>query len=304
MIETSLAEEFCSSVVDSSWVRVRDTCWTQEEQGDYLGEGSYGFVYKYNPPEHWKDPDPTVSKAAKVIIVQDTRKHDNEHVRRSLMSELFVQKEMAKHNLAIPIYDHFFCDKNSVLVIIMKQVSGNLEQNEHLLTIQHVDELWEQIDNMHNLGILHRDLKTANVFFNFHPKTKKIQELYIGDFGFAIVFDGTVPEKWSLIDYIYFSNSFRRSDIREHLFKRIEKKFGRGQFLEAWEHYKSHDDTCWSEFVLLEDIPHYYYELFANAVSAFFAWRWNCEDVTQKQVTKKLMKIVSSFNKQVLVSNQ
>ncbi|CAI8494144.1 hypothetical protein ACO0OL_004011 [Hanseniaspora opuntiae] len=143
-------------------------------RGISLGEGGFARCFEVTDSNDIRYAAKTVAKAS---IVQDK-------TRKKLLSEIQIHRDIFHKNIVefiecfeddINVYIILeMCSKGS-LMDLMKVKKCILEQDAKYITIQ----LAAGIKYLHFHGIVHRDLKLGNVFFDEH------YDLKIGDFGLA-----------------------------------------------------------------------------------------------------------------------
>lgn len=120
-------------------------------------------------------------------------------------AQLIAQLE---HFAIVPVYDYGYFNNQPFLV--MRYMAGGTLRDKMLLgklTISEINEILSYIsaalDKAHSMGVIHRDIKTANVLFDEENKP------YLSDFGIAHIlahtktatFMGTpeymAPEQWA-----------------------------------------------------------------------------------------------------------
>ena len=142
-----------------------------------IGQGTFGIVYTCKD-EHSND-----TSVMKLITVDDMSNEDQE----ACLTEVQVLAQMVKYECKYIIkYINSFVSDNSLCLVMEYASGGNLRQllkssDEGLKTSQiltYMACIASALHCMHSIDILHRDLKSANVFIN---------EKYckIGDFGLS-----------------------------------------------------------------------------------------------------------------------
>ena len=147
-----------------------------------LGKGGFAHCYEvFDEQTHH-------SSAAKIIPKKNLIKS---RAKQKLISEIKIHKSI--HHENIVKFEHYFEDAENVYILIElchNQTLHELIKRRKTLTELEVQYYIFQLVNalkyLHNLKIIHRDLKLANLFLTENMKLK------LGDFGLAttIEFDG------------------------------------------------------------------------------------------------------------------
>ncbi|XP_007907859.1 serine/threonine-protein kinase Nek8-like [Callorhinchus milii] len=142
-----------------------------------VGKGAYGTAVLYRK----KDDD-------SLVILKEINMHELNHIERQrAMNEVKVLS-MLDHPNIISYYDSF--EEEGLLMIEMEYADGGtlaqyLAQQDGELEERDILNLFHQmvaaISYLHEHNVLHRDLKTANIFLT------KDSEVKLGDFGVAKV---------------------------------------------------------------------------------------------------------------------
>uniref|UniRef100_A0A4W3K3S4 non-specific serine/threonine protein kinase n=1 Tax=Callorhinchus milii TaxID=7868 RepID=A0A4W3K3S4_CALMI len=136
-----------------------------------VGKGAYGTAVLYRK----KDDD-------SLVILKEINMHELNHIERQrAMNEVKVLS-MLDHPNIISYYDSF--EEEGLLMIEMEYADGGTLA-QYLLEERDILNLFHQmvaaISYLHEHNVLHRDLKTANIFLT------KDSEVKLGDFGVAKV---------------------------------------------------------------------------------------------------------------------
>ncbi|XP_076833876.1 serine/threonine-protein kinase Nek9 isoform X2 [Brachyhypopomus gauderio] len=174
----SLSDSGCESVgVPSSGVSYGG----EEEKLHYipirvLGKGAFGEATLYRRTE---DNSLVVWKEIDLNCLSDKK-------RRDVMNEISILS-ILQHNNIIAYFNHFM-DKNTLLIELEYCNGGNLydkinQQKGQLFTqevvIWYLYQIASAVAHIHKAGVLHRDIKTLNIFLT---KTNLIK---LGDYGLA-----------------------------------------------------------------------------------------------------------------------
>jgi len=139
-----------------------------------LGKGSYGFTYLVD------------DKQGTSYVLKQLRKYKmlDDHGRASFQREADILKTL-RHSAYPAFYEQF--EENGRSFILMEYKQGfTFEQlifNENHIydekaSFYHLERILEIVKPIHNLGIVHRDLRIPNILMNGN-------EYYIIDFGLA-----------------------------------------------------------------------------------------------------------------------
>jgi serine/threonine protein kinase len=167
-----------------------------------LGSGSFGTVYK--------GLDRTTNTFVAIKI------DDEEHTRHE--NEIQVFRKLQK-SIGFPkvFWDGLHGDRN---VIVMEQLGYNLDELFDFCgkkfslktTIMIALNVLNRIEALHNVGIIHRDIKPDNFLIGLQSAKNKI---YMVDFGLSksyLINNEHIPYKTGKS----FTGSFRYSSIRNH----------------------------------------------------------------------------------------
>ncbi|KAG5265945.1 hypothetical protein AALO_G00248110 [Alosa alosa] len=141
-----------------------------------LGKGAFGEATLYRRTE---DNSLVVWKEVDLNCLSDKKRQD-------VMNEISILSILQHHNI-IAYFNHFM-DKNTLLIELEYCNGGNLydkiiQQRGQLFTeevvIWYLYQIASAVAHIHKAGILHRDIKTLNIFLT---KTNLIK---LGDYGLA-----------------------------------------------------------------------------------------------------------------------
>ncbi|KAM9465717.1 serine/threonine-protein kinase Nek9 isoform 1-T1 [Clarias gariepinus] len=175
----SLSDSVCESV--SGGAPAPGLLSGEEEKLHYipirvLGKGAFGEATLYRRTE---DNSLVVWKEVELTGLSDKK-------RRDVMNEISILS-ILQHNNIIAYYNHFM-DKNSLLIELEYCNGGNLydkinQRRGHLFAqedvIWYLFQIASAVAHIHKAGVLHRDIKTLNIFLT---KTNLIK---LGDYGLA-----------------------------------------------------------------------------------------------------------------------
>ncbi|KAG7466419.1 hypothetical protein MATL_G00164470 [Megalops atlanticus] len=177
----SLNSDFGSESADSDRRAASGAFSGEEEKLHYipiriLGRGAFGEATLYRRTE---DNSLVVWKEVDLNCLSDKE-------RRDVMNEISILS-ILQHNNIIAYFNHFM-DKNTLLIELEYCNGGNLydkinQQKGKLFTeeivIWYLYQIASAVAHIHKAGVLHRDIKTLNIFLT---KTNLIK---LGDYGLA-----------------------------------------------------------------------------------------------------------------------
>jgi NIMA (never in mitosis gene a)-related kinase len=182
----------------------------------FLGEGSFGKVNLYR----------NTTDNSLIVWKEIALKKLSSKFRQEAFSEVEILS-MLDHPNIISYYKHFIGDdilyielqyaKSGTLSYLIKQKKKTDDYFDQDTALWYLYQLASAIDYIHELGIMHRDIKALNIFF------MQTGLLKLGDFGIAKILDPnngfleTVAECFSLILFC-FSLIILSFSLSEHLF--------------------------------------------------------------------------------------
>jgi len=139
----------------------------------------------------------------------------HEKIYKTFLREALIAPIMAKHGIGPKIHDIFVCLNAGY--IIMDRWEGSIRKLtvNNLLNEYHLTDICDKIVKMHNLGVIHGDLHTANVLF----RTNKIggYDFCITDYGLSLYFEdknSMIPQEfipsWKLPNIFFPAFDFYR----------------------------------------------------------------------------------------------
>ncbi|KAM8920782.1 serine/threonine-protein kinase Nek9 isoform 5-T5 [Pelodytes ibericus] len=163
------------------------SCGSEQEELHYipirvLGHGAYGEATLYRRTEvSWFLPDDSLVVWKEVGLARLSEKE-----RRDALNEIVILS-LLQHDNIIAYYNHFL-DSSTLLIELEYCNGGNLfdkivRQKDQLFQEEMV--LWflfqivSAVSSIHKAGILHRDIKTLNIFLT------KANLIKLGDYGLA-----------------------------------------------------------------------------------------------------------------------
>ena len=153
-----------------------------------LGKGGFARCYELFDEEKHK------SYAGKIIMKSNLIKS---RAKQKLLSEIKIHKSV--HHENIVEFEHFFEDEKNVYIIMElcynQTLYDLLKRRKRLTELEtqyYVYQLIKALQYLHNLKIIHRDLKLANLFLSENMQLK------LGDFGLATIFEFEGERKLSL----------------------------------------------------------------------------------------------------------
>ena len=158
------------------------------KKGRFLGKGGFAFCYELI------DEETNHLSAAKIIPKKNLIKS---RAKQKLISEIKIHKSI--HHENIVNFEHYFEDTENVYILIEichnKTLNDLLKRRKKLTELEvqyYVLQMVKALQYLHNLKIIHRDLKLANLFLSENMKLK------LGDFGLATKLDFEGERKRSL----------------------------------------------------------------------------------------------------------
>jgi len=184
-----------------------------------LGRGQYGTAYLVSWDEEkcgeerkgqYKDGDQAVAKVVGLEFLPE-KEHNFAFQEVELMRAL-------RHPHIVALRDHFLTEASLELVIVMEFCdSGDLRGEVKRRTQAKPPNLLPEatimtwfvqmtlaLNYMHQRHILHRDLKSSNVFLTTAPSGNGDYDVRIGDFGISRVLEGTVDVAATVVGTPYY----------------------------------------------------------------------------------------------------
>jgi DNA-binding SARP family transcriptional activator/WD40 repeat protein/tRNA A-37 threonylcarbamoyl transferase component Bud32 len=149
------------------------------ELGDLLGEGAFGAVYRAIQP--------SVGREVAVKVVRADLADDPRFIQRFEAEAQLVAR--LEHPHVVPLYDFWRRPGGAYLVFRLLR-GGNLADRIAAGPVplpevtRFVEELSGALATAHALGVVHRDVKPANVLFD------ELGNSYLADFGIAVLDGG------------------------------------------------------------------------------------------------------------------
>ncbi|XP_026285227.1 serine/threonine-protein kinase Nek8-like [Frankliniella occidentalis] len=149
-----------------------------------VGRGSHGLVTLHRQKQH-----------NKLVIVKEVAvDHLNEDEKKATLNEVRVLSKL-KHPNVVAYFDNFVQDASVKIVMeyankgslhdLIQVQDGKLIQQDEIL--QMFTQIVEGLYYIHSQKVLHRDLKTHNIFVSHEPSVYSMPILKIGDFGISKV---------------------------------------------------------------------------------------------------------------------
>ena len=148
------------------------------ELGEVIGEGAFGAVYRA--------VQPSVGREVAVKVVRAELADDARFVQRFEAEAQLVAR--LEHPHVVPLYDYWRRPGGAFLVFRLLR-GGSLSERiaEGPMSLLEVTRLVEEMSGAltaaHSLGVVHRDVKPANVLFD------EVGNSYLVDFGIATLAD-------------------------------------------------------------------------------------------------------------------
>lgn len=155
------------------------SCIAAYENKRELGRGEYGTTYSFD------DPGKDAKFALKTVhfnSTSDTRLYEN------IVNEVEVQRYMGQQGVAPKIYDTYYCYENggvTIMIVMDLMTVGDIDDFSatRALTDAHREIILKKVKRMHELGYIHNDLHSGNVFVTEDANGEF--DFFIGDFGFV-----------------------------------------------------------------------------------------------------------------------
>ncbi|CCD26080.2 serine/threonine protein kinase CDC15 NDAI_0G03030 [Naumovozyma dairenensis CBS 421] len=159
-----------SSTTSSSSLSQRKNKSVQYQLKKVIGQGSYGVVYKA-----------INKKTSQLVAIKEINYHNNDDL-NEIMSEIDLLKNLNHTNI---VKYHGFIQKSSSLYIILEFCSlgslKNMISSGHGIpefnAKTYIKQTLNGLNYLHNQGVIHRDIKAANLLLNAERIVK------LADFG-------------------------------------------------------------------------------------------------------------------------
>jgi serine/threonine protein kinase len=180
--------------------------WLLQKQ---LGRGQYGTAYLVNGGNKENEEDTAVAKVVGLEFLPE-----KEH--KIAFQEVDLMRKL-RHAHIVSLVTHFFTEANLELVIIMEycdqgDLRGEVKKRAQVKPIDRIEEntimLWFvqltlALNYIHQHHILHRDLKSSNIFMTTNADKSGL-DVKIGDFGISRVLEGTVDVAATVVGTPYY----------------------------------------------------------------------------------------------------
>ncbi|KAF4674739.1 hypothetical protein FOL47_008789 [Perkinsus chesapeaki] len=176
------------------------------ESVKYIGKGQYASACLVHPVG--SDTPLLVAKLVNLDVL-------NEPDRRLAEQEVALLQQLSHPNI-VSYHTHFIVDTpHSILGIIMdfcdmgdlrtavkhKQKAGGHFSERHVMTW--FTQCAQALDYIHSRKILHRDLKTSNIFLT-QEESNEFPTVKLGDFGISRVLEGTMEACLTVVGTPYY----------------------------------------------------------------------------------------------------
>ena len=144
--------------------------------GEQVGEGAFAMVYR--------GTQPTLGRDVAVKIIRSELANRPEFIRRFETEAYLVAR--LEHPHIVPLYDYWREPDRACLVLRYLRggtLEAHLTRSGPLLiheAVRFVDQIGAALTAAHRAGVVHRDVKPANVFLD------ESGNYYLGDFGIAL----------------------------------------------------------------------------------------------------------------------
>ena len=163
---------------DPSLAATTDTAVPGYELGEVIGEGAFGAVYRAVQPSVGRD---VAVKVVRAELADDPRFVQRFEAEAQLVARL-------EHPHVVPLYDYWRRPGGAFLVFRLLR-GGSLADRiaDGPLPLPDLTRIIEEVSSAlaaaHALGVVHRDVKPANVLFDESGNS------YLADFGIAVIAD-------------------------------------------------------------------------------------------------------------------
>ncbi|CAD7937346.1 unnamed protein product [Amoebophrya sp. A25] len=173
-----------------------------------IGRGQYGIAQLVCRPGETNDC--LVAKSVQVDSL-------NEHDQKLAHQEVQLLQQM-RHPHIVGYIESFSLAPSNILIIVMeyaphgdlrKLIKGAAKKREHMpedVIMRWFTQLLHALNYIHKQKILHRDLKTSNIFLSGETDASRIEEysVKLGDFGISRVLDGTREAAVTVVGTPYY----------------------------------------------------------------------------------------------------
>ena len=285
----------------------------------FLGRGSYGKVTIACDDQLSNEPCGFVAKQ----IQFDFARYEKHWVFNMFFAECLITQYAGQCGFGVPVHTFFLCrgqpkDDNTSAgwfgigseeessaaaadesdeiqrgVIIMDKYDGDLESVNHELTWTDMKQLIDKITDMHEAGILHRDLFLKNTMFK-HVNGKK--DIRIIDFGLSIAFERSIPKPLRAIDYLNLISDIRNVSLKDQCQQYITEIIGYTSVKTGTKWLNEHVDKCSSEYSLLRYLPIKWIQMMGPGTIDTMVWSVRCnQDLDQdivRQTRERIQKVL------------
>mmetsp|Transcript_46256 Transcript_46256/g.107561 ORF Transcript_46256/g.107561 Transcript_46256/m.107561 type:complete len:828 (-) Transcript_46256:130-2613(-) len=196
--------------------RVAASGWVTQRQ---LGRGQYGTAYlvewSRTTEDGSEEAGPQLGDQAVAKVVSLECLPEKEH--RTAFQEVELMRSL-RHPYIVSLTDHFLTEGSMELVLVMEFCdSGDLrkevKRRSTAKPLDHIPEaqimswfvqLTHALNYIHERYILHRDLKSSNIFMISNAGTMGSLDVKIGDFGISRVLEGTVDVAATVVGTPYY----------------------------------------------------------------------------------------------------
>ena len=157
---------------------IPDRCMRGYELKNFLAAGYYGSVYQACKPE---------SNCNYVMKFQEAQP--------SFYRELEISNQLSEIGIGPKFIGGWVCEDNQVGILVTEKWDGSMEEGDFKNLRQDlVDKLYDQINTMHDIGLIHSDITVNNVLVKRNRVGRVVTDVTLNDFGLTRTEKDMKPE--------------------------------------------------------------------------------------------------------------